>query len=323
MLLSILLWQVQGTTKHDLELLERLPHLVALDLSCSSLQDEQLAGLQGVTGLEALSLRESRITPDGLQALLPRLQLLTSLVLGRMTLGEEAFSAVGQLAGLQHLVVDSLHPSAYNGIEQLRQLQHLTSLGASGWEVSSREGWSLVCSSSLRALDVCTISAEAVGPGVCQVTGLTVHHLSDDMPLLPSLSKLEVQYRLVPHIASLMQHTALTELVVSGVDGKVGAAALRCLARPPLHVLRLAAHENSVNTTLTDATLQLGLGQWTGLECLSLRRLRQLTDQSLDWVASNLPCLRSLEVSCCSNVTREGTERAQRAVARRAAARGV
>ena len=71
----------------------------------------------------------------------------------------------------------------YDGIEQLTRLTQLTSLGATGWVVSSSEGWSLVCSNSLRALQVCTISAEAVGPGVNQVTHLTMHYLSGNVPL--------------------------------------------------------------------------------------------------------------------------------------------
>ena len=62
-------------------MLRGLPNLVSLDLSCSGdVEDEQLVGLQGLTGLEALTLRQvRRITVSGMQALLPMMGLLTSL----------------------------------------------------------------------------------------------------------------------------------------------------------------------------------------------------------------------------------------------------
>ena len=79
-------------------------------------------------------------------------------------------------------------------ISQLTRLQHLSMLGAPLWKAScdEEEVWSLLCTSSLRMLQVMAVVGPAKGPGVCQVTDLKVLNMLSDVPLLPVLSKLEI-----------------------------------------------------------------------------------------------------------------------------------
>jgi len=329
MLLPVLPIQAVDAPPGALALLQGLPHLVSLDLSSSKLEDKQLAGLEGLTGLGALNLTDNLdLTFEGMQALLPTLQLLTSLELLGVDLGRQGFQVLAQLQGL-HCLVLGPDDEVYDGIEVLTRLQHLTMLGAPEWEVlcyeedwEEEEGWRLLRCSSLRALHVKGISDEGACPLVSQVTELQVEQLFRHAPLLTGLVKLAVTGGGEIDMPSLMQHSAITELVLAG-GCDVGAHEVGQLALlPHLRVLTLELDINE-SYELSDAVLLSTLGQCTGLERLALSSLCLLTDQGLEVLASGLPSLRSLKVWACIKLTVEGRERVLRLVAQRSAARGA
>ena len=97
-----------------------------LSLTGTAVQDEQLANIQGLTGLTRLELRETPITDAGMQYLAGMTQLVR-LNINSTAVGDEGMRHLGEMTAMQELVLNRTQVGD-EGLSYIRNMTDLTYL---------------------------------------------------------------------------------------------------------------------------------------------------------------------------------------------------
>ncbi len=264
--------------------LAKLPNLQSLDMSGSGLKSGDYTGLQQVTGLKELKLKNTQISDAGLTSV-TQINSLQSLDISGTLVSYNSLQGLDNLPALEDVDV-SMNRNVNDDVVAILVKKPLRSVSVAGTSITDASLEMLAGVSTLENLNV----------GLCNVTGRAFRHFNKTG--LKSLNAGETKF---------------------GVDGLNAIKGMKALERLELYHAGVVQH-NSVKTvftslpsltylnvaknSITDAGIPIFFGRMKKLEYLNLGQHSTVTNQGLAGLVT-VKTLKTLDVSG-TGVTAQG-----------------